>query len=76
VEDRQILKARESHWVEPEGGEKKPARMDGAQRSQSRMDRSSLRAKSPSLIGTALYGAVRRAVWDPGANHSRGPDSL
>jgi len=29
------------------------------------MDRASLRAKSPSLIGTALYGAVRRVVWDP-----------
>ena len=28
----------------------------------------------PSLIGTAL-GALRRVVWDPGANHSRGPDS-
>ena len=34
----------------------------------------SLRAESPCLIGTALYGAVRRVVWDPGANHSRGPD--
>ena len=33
----------------------------------------SLRAESPCLIGTALYGAVRRVVWDPGANHSRGP---
>jgi hypothetical protein len=22
-------------------------------------------AKAPSLIGTALYGAVRRVVWDP-----------
>lgn len=42
---------------------------------ESRLDRSSLRAESPSLIGTALYGAVRRVVWDPGANHSRGPDS-
>jgi hypothetical protein len=50
--------------------------MDGAQRSQSRLDRSSLRAESPRLIGTALYGAVRRVVWDPGANYSRGPDSL
>ena len=48
--------------------------MDGAQRSQSRLDRSSLRGKGPKLIGTALYGAVRRVVWDPGANYSRGPD--
>ena len=52
----------------------KPDRMDAAQRSQSHLDRSSLRAESPCLIGTALYGAVRRVVWDPGANHSRGPD--
>ena len=29
------------------------------------MDRASLRVESPSLIGTALYGAVRRVVWDP-----------
>ena len=28
---------------------------------------------SPKLIGTALYGAVRRVVWDPGANYSRDP---
>jgi hypothetical protein len=68
--------------------------MDAAQRSQSRLDRSSLRAKGPSLIGTALYNAtgavaplnpakpdrmdgvkaVRRVVWDPGVNYSRGPD--
>ena len=38
----------------------KHCRMDAAKRSQSRMDCSILRAKSPSLIGTALYGAVRR----------------
>ena len=44
-------------------------------RSASHLDRSSLRATGPSLIGTALYGAVRRVVWDPGANYSRGPDS-
>jgi len=25
--------------------------------------------------GSALYGAVRRAVWDPGANHSWGSNS-
>ena len=43
-------------------------------RSQSRLDRSSPWGKGPSLIGTALYGAVRRVVWDPGANYSRGPD--
>ena len=42
--------------------------------SESHLDRSSLRAKGPCLIGTALYGAVRRVVWDPGANYSRGPD--
>lgn len=29
------------------------------------MDQTSLRAQGPSLIGTALYGAVRRVVWDP-----------
>ena len=45
-------------------------------RSQSRLDRSSLRGKGLKLIGTALYGAVRRVVWDPGANYSRGPDSV
>ena len=28
-----------------------------------------------SLIGTALYGALRRVVWDRGANHSPAPDS-
>ena len=39
------------------------------------LDRFALRAKSPCLVGTALYGAVRRVVWDPGANYSRGPDS-
>jgi hypothetical protein len=27
------------------------------------------------LIGAALYGAVRRVVWDPGANYSQGSDS-
>ena len=43
---------------------------------ESRLDRSSLRGKGPKLIGTALYGAVRRVVWDPGANYSRGPDSV
>lgn len=32
-------------------------------------------ANSGKLIGTALYGAVRRVVWDSGTNHSRGPDS-
>jgi hypothetical protein len=52
----------------------KPSRMDGAQRSQSHLDRSSLRAKSPSLIGPALNGAVGRVVWDRGANYSLGPD--
>ena len=49
--------------------------MDGAQRSQTRLDHFSLRAEGPRLIETALYGAVRRVVWDPGANYSRGPDS-
>ncbi len=44
-------------------------------RHESHLDRSSLRAGCPSLIGTALYGAVRRVVWDRGANHSPGPDS-
>ena len=44
-------------------------------RSQSRPDRSSPRTKGLKLIGTALYGALRRVVWDPGANYSRGPDS-
>ena len=29
------------------------------------MDRTSLRAKRPSLIGTAGYGPVRPVVWDP-----------
>ena len=53
----------------------KPLGLDAAKRSQSRLDRSSLRAAGPCLIGTALYGAVRRVVWDPGANYSRGPDS-
>ena len=53
----------------------KPDRIGGAQRSQSNLDQAALRARCPSLIGTALYGAVRRVVWDPGANHSRGPDS-
>ena len=44
---------------------------------ESNLDRSLLpRASSGQLIGTALYGAVRRVVWDSGANHSRGPDSL
>ena len=28
----------------------------------------------PCLNGTAVYGPVRTVVWDPGANHSRGPD--
>jgi len=32
-------------------------RMDGAKRSQSDLDRSSLRAERPCLIGTALYNA-------------------
>lgn len=55
-------------------------RMDGAKRSQSDLDRSSLRAERPCLIGTALYGAVRRVVWDPwlaglALSQSRGPDS-
>ena len=45
------------------------------ERSQSNLDRSLLpRASSGQLIGTALYGAVRRVVWDRGANHSPGPD--
>ena len=43
----------------------KPCLMDAAKRSQSRMDCFILRAESPRLIGTALYGAVRRVVWDP-----------
>jgi hypothetical protein len=33
-------------------------------------------ARPASLIGTALYGAVCRVVWDRGANHSPGPDWL
>ena len=33
------------------------------------------RAWIPKPDGTALYGAVRRVVWDRGANHSPGPDS-
>ena len=41
---------------------------------ESHLDGSSLRASGPSLIGTALYGAVRRVVWDRGANYSPGPD--
>ena len=49
--------------------------MDAAKRSQSRMDRSSLRVESPRLIGTALCGAVCRVVWDRGVNYSPGPDS-
>jgi hypothetical protein len=53
-----------------------PVCIDAAQRSQSRLDRSSPWGEGPSLIGTALYGAVRRVVWDPGANYSRGPDWL
>jgi len=40
---------------------------------ESRLDRSSLRAKGPRLIGTALYGALRRVVWDRGVNYSRDP---
>jgi hypothetical protein len=44
----------------------KPDRIGGAQRSQSHLDQAALRARCPSLIGTALYGAVRRVVWDPG----------
>ena len=52
----------------------KPLRMDAAQRSQSRLDRPALRAKSLRLIRTAVYGAVRTVVWSPGVNHSRGPD--
>ena len=40
-----------------------------------------LRAEGPRLIGTALYGAVRRVVWDPwltglALSQLRGPDSL
>jgi hypothetical protein len=42
--------------------------------SESHLDQTSLRAKGPSLIGTALYGAVCRVVWDRGANYSPGPD--
>jgi RNA-directed DNA polymerase len=38
------------------------------------MDCASLRAKSPSLIGTAGRGPACPVVWDPGANYSRGPD--
>jgi hypothetical protein len=46
----------------------------GGPRSAIHLDRTSPRATGPSLIGAAQYGAVRRVVWDPGANHSRGPD--
>lgn len=35
---------------------------------ESRLDRSSRWGNGPSLIGTALYEAVVRLVWDPGAN--------
>ena len=34
-------------------------------RGQGHLDRSLLRAERPRLIGAALYGAVRRVVWDP-----------
>jgi hypothetical protein len=56
-------------------------RLDGVKRSQSDLDRSILRAERPSLIGTALYGAVRRVVWDLrlaglALSQSRGPDSV
>ena len=37
-------------------------------------NRSSLWAEGPRLIGTALNGAVRRVVWNPGVNCFRGPD--
>ena len=53
----------------------KPDRIGGAQRSQSNLDQVALRDECPSLIGTALYGAVRRVVWDRGGNHSPGPNS-
>jgi hypothetical protein len=36
----------------------------------------SSRGLVPRLNGTAVYGPVRTVVWDPGANHSRGPDSI
>ena len=39
-------------------------RMDGAKRSQSSLDCSTLRAECPCLMGTALYGAVSRVVRD------------
>jgi hypothetical protein len=41
------------------------ARGDGAEVAGevSRLDRYSLRAENPSLIGTAMHGAVRMAVW-------------
>ena len=56
----------------------KPDRMDEAQRSQSNLDRPPLRAEGPGLVGTALYGAVRRdakqvAVPTPSAEPLRDP---
>ncbi len=37
--------------------------------------RSGLRPVSSRGLAPRLYGTVRTVVWDPGANHSRGPDS-
>lgn len=45
------------------------------ERSQSHPDRPSPRSASPCLIGAALYGAVRRGLWERGANHSPVSDS-
>ena len=60
-----VRQALNNRWLEEQGG----ARHEGSP------DQAPLRAEGPSLIGTALYGAVRRVVWDRGANHSPGPDS-
>ncbi len=38
--------------------------MEPLKSDQSNLDCSSLRAKSPGLIGTAGYGAVCPVVWD------------
>jgi hypothetical protein len=51
---------------------------DGAEVAEkvNHLDRSSLRPECQSLIGTALQGAIRRVVWNRGANYSPGPDSV
>jgi hypothetical protein len=66
----------DNRWLEEQGG----AGHEG------RPDQAPLQAEGPSLIGTALRGrpsvalaeegAVRKVVWDRGANHSPGPDSV